>query len=451
MFSLFLIVLYVGFNIYSYSLIRFYLIQNLDSKIGHEMDHISYAFRFEKDTVKLINPSEFEEIDLASISEDPYFLQIYTLDGELLLQSRNISQFGEIALSYPRFTENFYFNNISGNGSTLRSGYTKIFDEHGNHVAILQLSVPKNHFNSMLANVIEFNLLTAPFVLLIIILISIIISNRAFAPINKIITLANNISSANLNERVNYKADVDDVLGKLRDTLNNLFMRLDEQIKQIASFTDNASHQLMTPLTVLKTELEYLMRDGEENDATRQALLVMDEQTERMINMVNALLLLSKAEKDTLMQNSIFHLGSLVNKQIKKMFALERIKYIIDKEIYIRGREDYFSQVLFNLIDNAIKYSRENGDIEIIALINSKNIIITVADGGIGINDSEKEKIFERFYRCDKIENLEIRGYGLGLSLVKAIVTIMGGSITAKNNTPKGSVFIISLPLIDIK
>lgn len=449
-FSLFLIALYIGFNIYSYSLIKFYLNQNLDFKISHEIDHISYAFTFEGDSLKLVNPAEFEETDLVNITEDPFFLQIYTLDGNLLLQSRNLKQFESIELEYPTFTEEYYFKDARSDKSALRNGYRKLYNEQGKLVAYLQLSSLKNSFNAMLENIVRLNMMTSPLVLIIIILISVFISKRAFAPINKIINLANNISTTNLNERLNYKADANDELGKLRDTLNNLFMRLDEQIKQISSFTDNASHQLMTPITAIKTELEYIMRNKKSAADFEQSLPILKEQTERLINIIQSLLLLSKSEKDVLMQNSVFNLSLLINNKIRKRFEHDQIDYFIEDEIYVRGKEDYFLHALNNVVDNAIKYSQQNEKVVIKAKRNIDQIIIAVADKGFGISDSEKEKIFERFYRSTEIEKLGIKGHGLGLSLAKAIVTVMNGSIAVENNIPKGSVFIISLPSVEI-
>jgi len=450
MFALFLIALYVGFNIYSYSLIKFYLNQNLDFKIRHEIDHISYAFRYEKDSLKLINPAEFEETDLVHITDDPFFLQIYSLNGKLLLQSMNVDKFGGIDLQYPEFNGSSYFIDGGSKGTSLRRGYNKIYNERGEYVALLQLSSLKTTFDSIIQNIVFINFITLPPVIIIIIVLSIIFSRSTFAPINKIIKLANSISTTKLSERLNYKADSDDELGKLRDTLNNLFSRLEEQIKRISSFTDNASHQLMTPITAINTELEYIIRNKKNGADCEQSLPVLKEQTERLISIIQSLLLLSKSEKDVLMQNSVFNLSSLINNQIRKRFEHKQIDYFIEDEIYVRGKEDYFLHALNNVVDNAIKYSPQNEKVEIRANKILDRITITVADKGLGISDSEKEKIFERFYRSSEIEKLGIKGHGLGLSIAQAIVNVMNGSIIAKNNTPKGSLFIISLPLIDI-
>ena len=449
-FAIVLLILYASFNIYTYSLIRYYLNENLDFKISHEIDHISYAFKFERETLIIIKPSEFDETDLVEITEDPYFLQIYTNGGKLLLQSKNLSKFKTIELKFPLFKEQYFFTDASSNDTALRCGYKKIFNEKGEQAAILQLSSLKSNFNTILKNIILLNLITFPIVIIIIVGISIFVSRRAYSPINKIIKLANNISTVHLNERLNYDADSNDELGKLRDTLNNLFERLEVQVKNISFFTDNASHQLMTPITAIKTELEYLMRDQITTEEYKQSLPLLKEQTDRMTNIIQSLLILAKSEKDSMMHKSVFNLSRLLNEQIKNIFSANNIRYQIEDDIYIRGREDYFLQVLNNLVDNAIKYSPENENIELRVKTNNNKIIVEVADIGKGIKDSEKEKIFERFYRSREVEKLGIKGYGLGLSIVKSIVEVMGGSIEVKDNLPHGSLFIITLPLIKV-
>ena len=449
-YTLVLLVLYVCFNIYNYSLIKYYLNENLDLKISHEIDHIAYAIKFDKDSLIIVKESEFEEKDLAEISDDPFFLQVYNKQGKILFQSRNMKEFGLIDLQFPKFNEDLFFSDASAGKTTLRSGYREFYNNNGEFAAFLQLSAYNSSFKDILRNIIYLNLITAPLVLIIIIFISFFISKRTFAPINKIINLANKISSKHLHERLNYKADCDDELGKLRDTLNNLFARLETQINNISSFTNNASHQLMTPLTVIKSELEFLERNDRTREEFIQALPALVEQTDRMIKIIQSLLILAKSEKDSLIQNSVFNLSRLIKEQIKNNFTIKQIECEIEDDLYVRGREDYFLHVLTNLIDNAVKYSHDQIKIKIKALRKDSIITVAVSDLGLGIADNEKEKIFERFFRTEQAEKREIKGIGLGLSLSKSIVEVMGGTIKVKDNLPQGSIFVITLPSIEL-
>lgn len=440
--------LYILFNIFSYTLLKYYLNSNLDSKINHEIENIYNSIKYSQDSIIIIRPSEFNESDLTSLTEDPFFLQIYSTNGKILLQSKNIKLFTTIDLRYPSFGDEYFYEDYASGKGELRTGYKKIYDEKGVHTAFLQLSSHKSAFNKIIRDIILFHLLTFPFVLVIILVISLIISKKTFAPVNKIIELAGKISATHLHERLSYKADPADELGKLRETLNNLFERLEKQIKQISAFSDNASHQLMTPLTALSSELEYLLRHEHNVEEYKKSMVVLKEQTERMIQIVKTLLLIAKDSKTNIDQKTVFNFSKMITEQIKENYKSHRIEVDVDDEIYLRGRPDYFMMALQNMIDNALKYSSDDWVTIYSRKVNGK-VILRVEDFGIGIEDAEKEKVFERFYRTEKVEQLGIKGYGLGLSLAKSIILSMQGTIEIQDNQPQGTIFIITLPLIE--
>jgi len=449
-FSLVLISIYILFNIYSYTLLKYFLNLNLDSKIQHEIENIYNSFKYENNSIVILRADEFKERDLTTISESPYFLQVYSVNGKLLLNSKNISMFSAIEIRFPDFSEIYFFENLYSIKSELRVGYKKIYDDKKNNVAYLQLSVPKSNFNTITNNYILLNLITLPLVILIVLVISVAVSKKAFSPINKIINLANNISTHNLYERLSYKADNNDELGKLRNTLNALFERLELQVKQISSFTDNASHQLMTPLTAINSELDFLLRDENKTVSGRESLLMLKEQTDRMISIIKSLLLLARNRNSDLEQKTVFNFSKMISENIKKIYKNHKIEYDVADEIYMRGRPDYFLIALQNLIDNALKYSDNNG-VTILARQEKGKVIIRIEDFGIGIDTEEKKKVFEKFYRTEKVEQLGIKGYGLGLSLVWSIISSMQGTIEIQDNQPKGTNFIITLPALEIE
>ncbi len=276
------------------------------------------------------------------------------------------------------------------------------------------------------------------------------ISKNTFSPINKIIELSQKISATNLSDRLTFSADPNDELGKLRDTLNDLFERLELQVKQISSFSDNASHQLMTPLTALNSELDFLLRDKNKIDSERESLLMLKEQTERMISIIKSLLLLARNRNSDLEQKTVFDFSKMVSDNIKQIYKNYKIKFVVTDEIYMRGRPDYFLIAVQNLIDNALKYS-DNDWVTIFAHQENGKVVIRVEDFGIGIDIKERGKVFERFYRTEKVESLGIKGYGLGLSLVSSIISSMHGAIEIQDNQPRGTKFIITLPALEIE
>lgn len=444
-----MLVLYIASIIFSINILKYYLNENLDDRIRHEIEHIAASVKYENNSFLIIRASEFEETDLIEVTDDSFLLQIYSNEGTLFLQSKNAAAFGNVEKIFPYFSEIYYFEDGQSHDQTLRVGYEKLIDERGEQVGYIQLAAFKTAFNELIEQILLINLFTFPLVVVFILLISLLISGKTFAPINKIISLAQNISASNLNARLSFAADPDDELGKLKNTLNDLFERLEIQVKQITEFSDNASHQLMTPLTAINTEIEYLLKGNHDTDEYRESLKVLKEQTERMIQIIRTMLFIAKNSELCTEQKSIFNFSKLAVQLIENSYKNRKIELNIDEEIYLRGNPEHFILALQNLIDNAFKYSN-NDRITVAARKNENIVSISIEDFGIGIDDNEKEKIFERFYRSDKAEKLGIKGYGLGLNLVKAVVTTMNGTIQVRNNSPKGTVFILTFPGVTI-
>lgn len=440
---------FILFNFFTLSLLKQQLNENLDNSLEHEMENINNAFRLQKDSLLILNANEFLEADLTQITDNPFFLQIYDTKGNLLLNSKNTSYIPPIPKRIYLLSENLYFEDDLAGKEVIRSGYKKLTDENGVQTGYLQLSTTKSRLTVITTNILIFNLLAFPVILLFILIISFMISKRTYSPINKIISTAKKISTSNLNERVSYESDSKDEIGKLRDTLNDLFERLEYQVKQISSFTDNASHQLMNPLTAINSELDFLLNNRHTIDDQKNSVIVIKEETQRMIKIVKTLLLLAKDPKTLYDRKTVFNLSKLVNDNIKTIYKEKKIEIDIEQDIYLRGNSDYFLMALQNLIDNAFKYSNEDW-VTLYAKQMDDKIILRVKDFGVGIADEEKEKVYDRFYRSEKIENLGIKGYGLGLSLVKSIVEAMNGTIEIKDNKPCGTIFTLTFPAIEM-
>lgn len=445
-----MVTLYIVSIFFSLNILKYYLNDNLDSRLRHEIEHISNSFKYEKDSVLIIRQQEFEETDLTELTDDSFFLQIYSSDGKLFLQSKNSKFIDKIPLTFPQISDKYFFDDIEAGNNELRFSCQRLSDEKGRQIGYVQLSSFNTSIKLLIKKIITINILTFPLVVIFILLISFWISKKTFSPINKIIELSQKISATNLSDRLTFSADPNDELGKLRDTLNDLFERLELQVKQISSFSDNASHQLMTPLTALNSELDFLLRDKNKIDSERESLLMLKEQTESMISIIKSLLLLARYRNSDLEQKTVFDFSKMVSDNIKQIYKNYKIKFVVTDEIYMRGRPDYFLIAVQNLIDNALKYS-DNDWVTIFANQENEKVIIRIEDFGMGIDHEEKEKVFERFYRTEKVERLGIKGYGLGLSLVRSIISSMHGAIEIQDNQPRGTKFIITLPALEIE
>jgi len=413
------------------------------------MEHISSAVGFYNDSIIIKNMDEFQETDLREVTQTPFFLKIYNKKGKLLFKSENVKKITDYQIDVPEaFENNYAFVDFLFYDEELRAGFYRVTNRANEKLGIIELSTFKSSSKTLASSLMIFNLITFPFFLLIFILISYYFVKRSFTPINRIIDLANDISATNISQRLTYDADANDELGKLKTTLNNLFERLEYQINQISHFSDNASHQLMTPLTSLKSEIEFLEKQSTFLPHQIESVKILKEQTERMITIVRTMLILARESDNCDCKKNIFNLSKMLN-EIKNLYNNSRLQFSFEKDIFLRGREDYFSMVLQNLIDNALKYSDSMDNVNVIANRKDGLVIISVEDFGNGIPTEEREKIFERFYR--RISSESQKGFGLGLTLVKNIVAKMDGEIKIESNQPCGSRFIISLPAVSFE
>jgi len=418
----------------------------IDKNLSHEMDKVLATISITGTDINIIDFSELNEHDFNTISDVSMFLQIYDTDGNILITSNNLNEFGSIPLELEITTNEFVFSDMNVGEERLRMGYTPLYNEKEELVAILQLATFENELWVIRNKMIVFNLFLLPGLIIIVVIASVFIAKKSFAPVNKIIETAETISAGNLDTRIDYKANPDDELGRLRDTLNQLFDRIEVNINQLSQFTDHASHQMMTPLTAVKTELEYILKKERSDNEYKVALNKMLIQTDQMIKIVRTLLMISKQDNNSDKSQSVFNFSNLTQKIIATEFVKDNIQSSIEKELYVRGDTDKFHIVVENLVDNAIKYSINDKVVSVSLTKDDTFANLIIKDNGIGISDFDKEKVFDRFYRSEKAEKLGIKGYGLGLSLVKLLIEEAGGKISIKDNEPGGTIFIVSLP-----
>lgn len=216
-----------------------------------------------------------------------------------------------------------------------------------------------------------------------------------------------------------------------------------------SEFVANVSHELKTPLTSIKGFSETL-RYVDDSETKNKFLNIIDKEAERLTNLINDILILSNIENLHKMENDNFrpkevieNIIDIVRKQAeKKQIKIEFINEFNDE---IAGSKDKFHQLALNLIENAIKYSNENGNVKIVIISNNEYFVFKVIDDGIGIPENDIPRIFERFYRVDKSRST--RGTGLGLAIVKHIVKLFNGDITVQSKLGVGSTFTVRIKI----
>jgi len=220
-------------------------------------------------------------------------------------------------------------------------------------------------------------------------------------------------------------------------------------------FVANVSHELRTPLSILRGYIETLLDNPQTSDKELSRILgVMERHSKRLGLLVDDLLTLARLESRSAgLQFSDVQLAELFQSVIRdweKKLAEKQLKVVVDLSPdarTIRADETRLHEVLYNLLDNALKYSRENGEIRLRAVQRGPEIVLSVTDNGIGINKDDLPRIFERFYRADKARSRELGGTGLGLAIVKHIAQLHGGRVEAESELGKGTTIRVILPV----
>ncbi|MTI60985.1 MAG: HAMP domain-containing protein [Firmicutes bacterium] len=280
------------------------------------------------------------------------------------------------------------------------------------------------------------------------------LARRALLPIDKISHTARKISHSNLSRRIEMGTANNDEIGRLSNTLNELLARLDKAFYRQKQFTADASHELRTPIAVIRAQVEEVLdKKKVTKEEYHEVLIAIKKQVEHMANMISQMLMLSRADDNQKnLEKEAFDLDFLIDVLIEEMESIAQSKNIVlkkevvTKPLIIEADMSLITQLLLNLIDNAIKYSYPDGIIIIKANMMMKYVKIDVIDQGPGIPAEHLQSIFERFYRVDKSRSRKEGGSGLGLSICRWIVEAHKGKITVDSQVGKGASFSVCLP-----
>ena len=314
---------------------------------------------------------------------------------------------------------------------------------------IIEMGALTNGMDSALHNLIRTLLLGLPIVVLIIGTGGYVLVQRSLKPVENIRAKAEQITFGNLSNRLPVK-HTGDALQHLSETLNQMLRRLEDAYEQAKRFSADASHELRTPLAIMRGELESLLKRDLPDDIIGSVGSVLEE-IERLSHITESLFAISRLDAgEAKIQNIKFDLTDLVKstaEQMKLMAVEKAIQLTIDAKepVYIEADPARLKQVVVNLLDNAIKYTPEKGNILIRVHNAVDKAIFEIIDSGIGIPKEALPHVFERFYRADKVRSREIGGAGLGLSIVRSICHAHGGNIELKSVEGKGTVCRIEL------
>jgi signal transduction histidine kinase len=439
------------------SVIYFYLsgslYKQLDLSLTRQADLIFHFvneknvdfYNFEPDS----NYSSPEELiyDLAfevvALNPTNTFIQVRFKD-KIIFQTENLKR-NRINLSdtssQGRFVKNFYDENLSPH--KIRATVL-----NKNHYQIIT-AFPISLISHALESLTDLYIVIAPIFLLISVIGGAFISVKSLSRIDSIINRTKYITTQNLEEKISGD-EFDDEYGRLTRTMNEMITRIKKSIDYMNQFSISAAHELKTPLTILRGEIELALRSKMTPDEYREVLQSNLDETLRLINIVDKLFFISKTD----------HLLVKINKENTelKTFLLSAIEsmrkiaeeknielnFLCEEMIYAEIDAGLMNQVIYNLIENAIKYSDSNEIVNIqLGKRNTGKIFISLTNKGEYIPPVLHKKIFERFFRLESSRNRNTGGAGLGLSVVKSIVEMHGGEIEVESKKDGLTVFTV--------
>jgi len=296
-------------------------------------------------------------------------------------------------------------------------------------------------------------LLTLPIAVAISLAIGYAIAGRVLAPISAITRKAEEIGAENLSERLPV-GKADDEFNRLATVFNQTFARIEDSFDRLRRFTADASHELRTPLSAIRSIGETALHAPDDQLNSRETIGSILEESDRLRQLVDALLILSRADAgESGLQTEPVDLSALAGETIELLNVLaeekqQTIQFKVIKTATVHIDSGSVRQALTNLLDNAIKYAPAGSDIAITVDVTSRNeAFVEIADNGIGIPEQDLPRIFDRFYRVDKGRSREMGGAGLGLSIAKWAAEINGGRIEVESTSNEGSIFRLLFPV----
>ncbi|CRK85181.1 sensor histidine kinase [Neobacillus massiliamazoniensis] len=275
------------------------------------------------------------------------------------------------------------------------------------------------------------------------------LANMIMRPISNMIKTMEEIEKSGVPKTITIQNKTKDELQTMAKTFNRMIDRLQENMEKQKQFVSDASHELKTPLTVIKSYANFLRRHGIENkEMAEEAINAIHSEATRIQKMTETFLDLTNLEKENVLEINEVNLVSLcqnILKQFKHVYRREITFHSEEDPIIIRADELKIKQVIIILLDNAMKYSKDK--IDVFVEQNENHAIVRVKDYGIGIPQDEINNIFERFYRVDKARSRETGGSGLGLYIAKSIMKLHKGEIKITSKEGEGTHVLLFFPI----
>jgi len=406
--------------------------------------------------VDLIEKNNFEaKIIAKDLSKEfgikPLYLKIIYYDSvknkivHEHISSNNLKAVFDIPLHEKSNLNDIYYFDMDGFRVS-----SMFLNKKNNEKIFFQLATNKIIHSSYLQQLKLSLFIAIPIILVLFLFIVNLLISKTLKPMKKVVTSAKKISTNNLSARINHH-DIPSEVQELVSTFNVLLENIEDAFTRISTFSSDASHELKTPLSVIRGEIEVILRKDRDTESYKSTLESILQETISIEESISQLFLLSK--KDTVeFQGNVeeVYFDELISDVVdthKKLSYKKKINIIVDELVpfTLEINESLLKIAISNILKNSIMYSDDGSEIHVSLRKENTNYILKISDNGYGITKNDLAFIFDRFYRVDKVRNRQKSGTGLGLSIVKMILDIYSFDIKVESELGVGTTTIIKL------
>ena len=442
--GLFLVVL-SAFGVYVYGSMARGLSAAIDDSLTLVASQVIAGLDIENDRL-VFSESFVNEPENADLREHGFTVRVLTPEGQAL---HAFGPYHALLVSRESIPSTPFFTTLpDSSGNTTLRVYTVPVAGSNQGVAIVQVAQSLAGVQDILQRLLTTLLVSVPLLVAIAGFSGYALAVRALAPIDRITRTARRISAEDLSARLDLPP-IDDEVGRLAATFDTMLARLDDSFRRERQFTADVSHELRTLLTAMQAILSLIREKRRTPEEYEQALTDLAEETHRLRTLTENLLRLARGETHNLVADETIDLSTLLRDVTDSLRPLAEAKaltfeYDIPDALSLIGDSDDLIRLFVNLLDNAIKYT-ERGGVTVSANQNRHtNLMVAIADTGIGIPVEYLPHIFDRFYRVD--QSRTSRGAGLGLAIASEIARAHGGGIEVSSTLEKGTRFTVFLP-----
>lgn len=412
---------------------------NLDSALSYQAEKHTHEIFIEDDSIRFSNKAEWEEREHKEVDIHPVFLQINDRNGRIMDKSPNLKEQSLEFEHHPNFVDP---HTTKLGGREIRQAQITL-DQGGVIKGYILVAMPLEDTQTVLNNLKNILVTLYPVILFLLFFISRFLAGKSIIPIQQITDTTNRITKKNLNERV-VLPDNKDELYTLSTSINDLLQRIQDAMEREKQFTSDASHELRTPLSVLKGTLEVLNRNPRSEQEYKDKIAYSIKEIDRMSGIVNQLLLLARLDKSSLTHTQPIQLISAIDEVLqrhKTAIKEKDLKVTLEDLSHEEVETDpyYLDLILDNLIGNSIKYSFPASNLLIQVKKEGSRLECSIQDQGIGILQEDLQNIFMPFFRSEALSHREIKGNGLGLSIVQKACKLIHSQLKVESRINSGT------------